>query len=328
MRDLAVCGSVELARCRAAGNAEVADWALPNSLTREGQAWLRRPGRRRGSSGAIAVVVASTCLVAGGVRSPARRADIRAGRYSDRSEPLAYSAQKLYAALSAADSSAATAFLSAGIETTQMRARYRQAIADAASALADTTAEPPDRNTRTALAQLSSNWPTTRAGRVGGCQQPAEVRGRFLVLPRGVVVDANGDAAGCQKVYDDNLAALDEDQRAVGSTPLAALMLVGIAIVANRFRLGDPRRPYEPSVQSGSGDRGRRDGAGAHVDGCRHVAGGDQDRTKPQCGNRDAGPPRKRPNRGREGAHARPWNRSPVLTSRPARRHSPGTSRN
>ncbi len=221
------------------GNAEVAGLGTPELLdARRPEAWLRRFARTTpGVIGAIAVVVASTCLVAGvvcGAQLDARIATSRA--VLDRSEPLAYSAQKLYAALSAADSSAATAFLSAGIETTQMRARYRQAIADAASALADTTAGAADRNTRTALAQLSEQL-ADYTGLVESAD--ANNRQKFVVgssyfreaswLMRTVMLP------GAKKVYDDNLAALDEDQRAVGSTPLAALMLVGIAIVAVGF---------------------------------------------------------------------------------------------
>ena len=54
-----------------------------------------------------------------------------------RSEPFAYAAQNLYAALSAADAAAGSAFLSGGIETGPMRAQYQQALARASSALAD-----------------------------------------------------------------------------------------------------------------------------------------------------------------------------------------------
>ena len=69
-----------------------------------------------------------------GVWESTRRADRRGPRGSRPFEPLAYSAQNLYAALSAADSAAASAFLSGRIETAANQARYRQALADAASA--------------------------------------------------------------------------------------------------------------------------------------------------------------------------------------------------
>ena len=66
-----------------------------------------------------------------------------------RSEPFAYAAQNLYAALSAADAAAGSAFLSGGIETGPMRAQYQQALARASSALADATAGTTDIQTRT-----------------------------------------------------------------------------------------------------------------------------------------------------------------------------------
>ena len=74
-----------------------------------------------------------------------------------------------------------------GIETTQMRARYRQAIAaDAASALADDRRSHrstlPGRR-RAAIEQLAYYTGLVESA---DAKQPAEVRGRFLVLPRGV----------------------------------------------------------------------------------------------------------------------------------------------
>jgi spermidine synthase len=47
------------------------------------------------------------------------------------SEPFAYAAQNLYAALSAAYAAAASAFLSGGIETREMHARYQDSLARA-----------------------------------------------------------------------------------------------------------------------------------------------------------------------------------------------------
>ena len=84
-------------------------------------AWCRRHDRdrRRGGSACIAG------LVCGG------QLDGRIAEHNavlDRSEPLAYSAQNLYAALSAADAAAASAFLSGGIETAAMQERYQQAL--------------------------------------------------------------------------------------------------------------------------------------------------------------------------------------------------------
>src|SRR5262249_1652028 len=53
-----------------------------------------------------------------------------------RSGPLAVQAQQLYRSLSDADASAASAFLSGGVEPAQLRARYQSDIAAAGAALA------------------------------------------------------------------------------------------------------------------------------------------------------------------------------------------------
>ena len=103
--------------------------------------WPRRLARTTpGVVGLIAIVVAASCLLTGlvcGAELDARIAKTRA--ILDRSEPFAYASQNLYAALSAADAAAASEYLS-GNETAPVRARYQQALADAASALTDVTA--------------------------------------------------------------------------------------------------------------------------------------------------------------------------------------------
>lgn len=53
----------------------------------------------------------------------------------NQSEPLAYSSQQLYSALSIADASANTAFISGGIEQPEVRDRYLQALADASASI-------------------------------------------------------------------------------------------------------------------------------------------------------------------------------------------------
>ena len=91
----------------------------PRTLdARASVAWLRRFARTTpGVVGLIAVVVAAFCVIAGvvvGGQLDGRIAERDA--VLDRSEPFAYAAQNLYAAPSAADAAAASAYLS-GIET-------------------------------------------------------------------------------------------------------------------------------------------------------------------------------------------------------------------
>ena len=149
----------------------------------------------------------------------------------DRSEPFAYSAQKLYAALSAADAAAASAFLSGGIETAPIRARYQQALADAASALTDATAAATDTDTRTALADISAQL-AAYTGQVEAARannrQGFPVGSAYLREASSLMQTAL--LPGAERIYTGNLAAVDEDQRAVGSTPTVALALLVLVL--------------------------------------------------------------------------------------------------
>lgn len=70
-----------------------------------------------------------------------------------RSEPLSHAAQEVYRALQDADATAASAFLSGGLEPPQLRERYEADIAQAQAALSVATASSPDL-TATLAAQL------------------------------------------------------------------------------------------------------------------------------------------------------------------------------
>ena len=72
---------------------------------------------------------------------------------STRSEPLAHAAQEVYRSLQDADASAASAFLSGGLEPEKLRERYEADIAQAQAALSVATASSPDL-TATLAAQL------------------------------------------------------------------------------------------------------------------------------------------------------------------------------
>ena len=88
-------------------------------------AWLRRLARTTpGAIGIIALVVGAMCVIAGVVSGGQLTARIdERNSVLTRSEPFAYAAQNLYAALSAADAAAAAAYLSGGVETADMRER-------------------------------------------------------------------------------------------------------------------------------------------------------------------------------------------------------------
>lgn len=199
------------------------------------EAFLRRLARTTpGVIGVIALAVAACCVIAGVVCAAqlTGRIDER-DAVMNRSEPFAYAAQNLYAALSAADAAAASAFLSGGIETAPMRAQYQQALARAASALADATAGTTDTTTRTAMAEISAQLAAYTA-----LVESARANNRQgFPIGSGYLREASSLMQtsllpGAEKIYTGNLATLEEDQRAVGSLPIVGLVLLALALVA------------------------------------------------------------------------------------------------
>jgi hypothetical protein len=207
----------------------------PTLDERDSAAWVRRLARTTpGVVGIIAVAVAACCVLAGlvcGAQLDGRIAEHNA--VLGRSEPLAYSAQNLYAALSAADAAAASAFLSGGIETDPMRARYKQALAEAASALTDVTAGTTDAETRTTLADLSA-----KLAAYTGLVESARANNRqgfpigSAYLREASSLMQSALLPGAEKIYSGDLATLNDDQRAVGTVPTVGLVLLGLVLAA------------------------------------------------------------------------------------------------
>ena len=197
--------------------------------------WLRRFARTTpGVVGLVAVVVAACCVIAGVVCAAQLNGRIaERNEVLGRSEPFAYSAQKLYAALSAADAAAASAYLSGGLETAPMRARYQRALADAASALTDATAGATDADTRTALARISAGL-AAYTGKVESARannlQGFPVGSAYLREASSLM--QNSLLPGAEQIYTGKLAALEADQRAVGSLPIVALVSLAGVLVA------------------------------------------------------------------------------------------------
>ena len=280
--------------------------ATPLTLdARASRAWARRFARTTpGLVVVIAVAVAASCIVAGVVCAAALNSRIAEQKaVLDHSEPFAYAAQNLYAASSAADAAAATAFLSGGDQTPLMRARYQQALASAASALADATAGAPDADTRKALAEVSAQLATytglVEAARANNAQGfpigSAYLREASSLMQTKLL-------PGAEKVYAADLARRRSSAARVGSLPMAGLALLARRLGGDRRRLGDHVHAHEPAVQPrpGRGGGGRR---------CC-VIGLDR-RRRPLGGGRH----RARPNRG----HARGSASSPRLASSPSR---------
>jgi len=197
--------------------------------------WLRRFARTTpGVVGLVAVVVAACCVIAGVVCAAQLNGRIaERNEVLGRSEPFAYSAQKLYAALSAADAAAASAYLSGGLETAPMRTRYQRALADAASALTDATAGATDADTRTALARISAGL-AAYTGKVESARannlQGFPVGSAYLREASSLM--QNSLLPGAEQIYTGKLSALEADQRAVGSLPIVALVSLAGVLVA------------------------------------------------------------------------------------------------
>ncbi|MEU7478842.1 hypothetical protein AB0A63_22845 [Lentzea sp. NPDC042327] len=97
---------------------------------------------------ALASLASGTLTTYGVVRQSQALDDLSA-----RSEPLAHAAQEVYRSLQDADATAASAFLSGGLEPVRLRERYEKDIAQAQAALSVATASSPEL-TATLSAQL------------------------------------------------------------------------------------------------------------------------------------------------------------------------------
>ncbi|SDP67424.1 hypothetical protein [Lentzea jiangxiensis] len=122
------------------------------------QALLRRfTGLARSTPGrltVIAVVLVLAALASGWLTTwSVNRQERALEDLATRSEPLSHAAQEVHRALQDADATAASAFLSGGLEPAQLRERYEADIAQAQAALSVATASSPDL-TATLAAQL------------------------------------------------------------------------------------------------------------------------------------------------------------------------------
>ena len=198
-------------------------------------AWLRRfAGTTPGVVGLIAFTVATLCVIAGLVcGAQLDRRIVERNAVLDRSEPFAYSAQNLYAALSGADAAAATEFLSAK-ETAPVRERYQRALARASSALADATAGSVDTDTRTAVAEMTAQL-TAYTGLVESARAnnlQGHVIGSAYLREASSLMQNTILPGAEEKIYDRNRATVDQNLGAISSTPTASLVLLGLTLAA------------------------------------------------------------------------------------------------
>ncbi|WP_327140291.1 hypothetical protein [Nocardia sp. NBC_01327] len=225
-----------------------------STTVRNAAGWARRFART--APGVLSAVVAGlvlVSLVAGlvcvnqlGEKQTRRDSVLR------HTEPLADASQRLYVALSAADAAASTAFLSGGIESPGVRTQYRQALADAAAALADATTGASDVQTREIVAAIAAELPSytglVEAARANNRQGlpvgSAYLRQASVLMQHSVLPNA-------EKLEQNRLGQLRADQRDISALPLlsvAVLLVLLIALIAGsvvllrrtnrRFNLG------------------------------------------------------------------------------------------
>jgi hypothetical protein len=201
---------------------------------RASASWLRRFARTTpGVVGIIAIAVAAGCVITGLVCGGQLDGRIDASHaVLDRSEPLAYAAQNLYAALSAADAAAASAYLSGGIETAANQERYRTALADGSEALADATAGATDVDSRAAMADISAQL----AAYTGLVESARANNRQEFPIGSGYLREASSLMRtallpGAERIYAGDLKAVGEGQRVVGSTPTVSLVLLVLVLV-------------------------------------------------------------------------------------------------
>jgi hypothetical protein len=155
-----------------------------------------------------------------------------AGDVVSTSEPLSLDGQQIYRSLSDADATAATAFLSGGLEPLSAQRRYLADIAEAASSLESATALAGHSAAGTDLARISAGLPvytgevgTARADNRLGLPLGAAYLREASSLMRGTLLPAARDLSGQANA---RLAA--ESSQAAG-LPSIAIALVAAVIV-------------------------------------------------------------------------------------------------
>lgn len=207
---------------------------LPATI-RDAGTWLRRLAvTTPGVIGLVLVVTTLTCLIAGSTAGQQLGAKIeRTDEVLERTEPLAFAAQSLYVSLSAADAGAATAFLSGGIESPEVRDTYEQALAEAAAALAEATAGATDASTRAIVARIAADLPTytglvetARANnRQGFPVGSAYLRQASDLMQTSLLPHA-------EQLTEARFAAVGTDQRAIGAWPWTTIVLLLLVLAA------------------------------------------------------------------------------------------------
>jgi hypothetical protein len=198
----------------------------------------RAAGRFRGTPGrlvlaTVALVVLGLATGIAGAVGVRQRADLVDGAVA-RSGELTVAAQRLYRALSDADATAASAFLTGGVEPLALRARYQSDIADAAAALAIVSGGGAgDARGASAVARIAAQLPVytglVETARVYN-RQGVPVGGAYLREASGVMRERLLPAA--QELYDAVSRELDRARGDAGAFPWFAVALGVLTIAA------------------------------------------------------------------------------------------------
>ncbi len=200
---------------------------------RRSPARFLQPASTPGKLRLLIAGLVALCLAWGGVAAwTVSQHASAAGDVVTTSEPLSLDAQQIYRSLSDADATAATAFLSGGLEPLAARHRYQADIAQAAGRLEAATAAAGDSGAGAQLATLSADLPvytgeveTARADNRLGLPLGAAYLREASSLMRGTLLPAARD------VYTRENARLAAASGQATGLPLVAVAVV-IAIVA------------------------------------------------------------------------------------------------
>ncbi len=273
------------------GGPEMTATATPLTLdAHASRAWVRRFARTTpGLVVAIAVGVAASCILAGIVSAAALNGRISEQKaVLEHSEPFAYAAQNLYAASSAADAAAATAFLSGGYADP----------ADARAISAGTRRRgfrrwptPPQARptpeTRKALAQVSANL-ATYAGLVEAARannvQGFPIGSAYLREALGL--DADEPAS---RRREDLLRRPRPGRPGTAARRLPAQAGAGTSrarLGRHCHRIGDHVPAHQPNVQSRAARSGGHRAVGHRLHRRRRPSGRGRHRARPHRGHR------------------------------------------
>ncbi|MEO9326389.1 hypothetical protein [Gordonia aurantiaca] len=185
-------------------------------------------------------------------------------RLIDRTEPLAEAAQVLYSSLSIADASANAAFISGGLESPELRQRYSDALATAASSLilaTGTSSEPGSATEEDAAEQaLSADLDTlsTSIPVYSGLVETARTNNRlgnpvgsaYLGQASALMQDKILPAA--QRLYERRSMAIADPQKSLTRPPwtvyIPLLLLLTALVLTSRYLARKTRRRFNIGI--------------------------------------------------------------------------------